>query len=155
MIQFTDPFLEKKLSLNEMPAFVLQLKSLFKDWQVVLLCGSLGAGKTTLVRFLLKNLGHQALSPAFAVCHTYQGELVVHHLDLYRLKNDEDLESTGFWDIFQKGSAKRRWVLIEWADRLKWDFLPPGWHYICVRLKFSLNKNERIVTVSECVDMPV
>ena len=136
-----------------MPTFASQLRSLFKDQQVVLLCGALGVGKTTLVGFLLESLGHSALSPAFEVCHTYPGNPVVHHLDLYRLKNDEDLESTGFWDIFQRDLNQKCWILIEWADRLKWDFLPPGWHYICVQFKFSLNQDERIITVSECIDM--
>jgi tRNA threonylcarbamoyladenosine biosynthesis protein TsaE len=82
----------------------------------VTLAGELGAGKTTLVRGLLRQLGVQGAirSPTYAVLETYPvagGH--VHHLDWYRLATVRDLEGLGFRDLLGAG----QWVFVEWPDR--------------------------------------
>ena len=148
--------LNKKVSLDELSTFVQELKIFFKRPQVLLLKGPLGVGKTTLVRALLKsnnaiNLQEkdQVNSPAFAVQHVYSSSFgEVHHLDLYRLENDEDLESTGFWDIFSDPENKYL-VIVEWADRLNPCCFSPIWNYLCISLSFEKQKNIRKIKV-EC-----
>lgn len=89
--------------------------------KLVFLRGPMGAGKTAFVGKVAEILGaDEAASPSFALHTRYEGiRGVVEHFDLDRLKDADDLESTGFWDVV--GGAKddrRRFVIIEWASRL-------------------------------------
>ncbi|MDR2877473.1 MAG: tRNA (adenosine(37)-N6)-threonylcarbamoyltransferase complex ATPase subunit type 1 TsaE [Chromatiales bacterium] len=83
---------------------------------VVYLHGPLGAGKTTLVRGLLHALGHEGSvrSPTYALLESYAfDEVVVHHLDLYRLQDPQELEYIGLYDLLDAGVI----CLIEWPER--------------------------------------
>ena len=150
--------LNKKVGLDELELFVQELESLFKKPQVLLLKGPLGVGKTTLVKTLLKNnKGNwgikktvQVNSPAFSVQHVYPSSYgEIYHLDLYRLRNDEDLESTGFWDIFSEPKGKHL-VIIEWADRLNPSCLSPMWNYLDISVSFGKQENIRKIKV-KCI----
>jgi tRNA threonylcarbamoyladenosine biosynthesis protein TsaE len=84
---------------------------------VVALVGDLGAGKTQLVRGACEGAavpGREVASPTFAVVATYHGRIPVHHADLYRLADEEELHATGFHDLLGGPGA----VLVEWADRI-------------------------------------
>lgn len=91
---------------------------------VLALVGELGAGKTQLVRGLALGMGAASsavASPTYVMVHEYPtaaGKPSLVHIDAYRLRSLEDLESIG-WDA--SGSAEMRRdavVAIEWADRL-------------------------------------
>jgi len=119
-----------------------QLQKLFKERTLLLLEGPVGAGKTELVKVLTRQLGIQeTASPSFAIHHHYQcGNITVDHVDLYRLESEDDLESTGFWDLF---GAKAGLVVIEWSDRLNQDLLPLNWFKVKVEIKKLAAPNER------------
>lgn len=101
---------------------------------VVLLSGPLGAGKTQFVRWLLEELGVQdTASPTFAIHHRYSSRSGdVDHVDLYRVKSDQDLEASGFWDLFTQDSGL---VFVEWADRLPESVWPKAWRKIQIALE--------------------
>lgn len=84
---------------------------------IVGLRGPLGAGKTSLVRGLVAAIDQAAAaevcSPTYAVANLYAGPRLVWHLDLYRLRSDDDLESIAFAEMLDQI------VLIEWFDRLE------------------------------------
>jgi len=100
---------------------------------VVLLSGPLGAGKTQLVKWFLEEFGFaETVSPTFAIHQTYQSKSgPIDHVDLYRLKSDADLESSGFWDLFLQ---PRGLVFVEWADRLPDSVWPQDWKKITIVL---------------------
>lgn len=80
------------------------------------LSGTLGAGKTALVRGIAAGLGAAAeavSSPTFVLLHEYRGRLPLAHLDLYRIDSLRDAESIGL-DDYLSGSTV---VAVEWADK--------------------------------------
>ena len=84
--------------------------------------GDLGAGKTTLVRHLLRALGVQGRikSPTYAVVETYElAGLNVWHFDFYRFRDPIEWEDAGFRDIFASPGLK----LAEWPERAA-GFIP-------------------------------
>lgn len=83
---------------------------------VVGLTGDLGAGKTTLVGGLLAALGHEgpARSPTYSLIEPYRlAGRDVHHCDLYRLRDPEELEDLGLRDLLTGSSL----LLVEWPER--------------------------------------
>jgi tRNA threonylcarbamoyladenosine biosynthesis protein TsaE len=90
---------------------------------VVYLTGDLGAGKTTLARGFLHAIGitEPIRSPTYTLLETYEaGGLTIAHLDLYRLRDPEELEPLGLRDL-----ARPSYVwLVEWAERGA-GWLPP------------------------------
>jgi len=94
---------------------------------VVYLAGPLGAGKTALARGLARGLGaarREVASPTFAILNEYAGDsggIVLRHLDLYRLKDEErDLAILGLPD-----SVSGAPVAVEWPRETVRRLLPP------------------------------
>ena len=86
--------------------------------QVITLSGDLGAGKTTLVRGMLRGLGFEGRvkSPSYGLVETYDIDgFEIHHLDLYRLGDPEELDFIGIEDLIGPDSV----LLIEWPERGK------------------------------------
>ena len=94
---------------------------------VVYLVGDLGSGKTAFARGIARGLGAEArgvASPTFALLHEYArpgGEVVLRHLDLYRLADDpRELEVLGLPDALSGAP-----VCVEWPNRAIRAALPP------------------------------
>jgi tRNA threonylcarbamoyladenosine biosynthesis protein TsaE len=89
---------------------------------VIALNGTLGAGKTRLVQAVAAASGVEpgtVVSPTFVLCQHYQGSHLIHHLDAYRIRDEDEWAELGTEELFQ-GDA---WVFIEWADRFA-ELLP-------------------------------
>lgn len=90
------------------------------------LVGDLGAGKTTLVRGVLRGLGYsgRVKSPTYPLLETYQvGDITVAHFDLYRLETPDAFTEAGFEDYFA-GPGLR---FVEWPDRAGQRMPTPDW----------------------------
>jgi tRNA threonylcarbamoyladenosine biosynthesis protein TsaE len=98
-------------------ALGVRLGRLLAPGDVVALVGELGAGKTQLVRGACEGASvppDEVSSPSFAIVATYRGRIPVHHADLYRIADEEELHATGFGDLVGGEGA----LLVEWADRV-------------------------------------
>jgi tRNA threonylcarbamoyladenosine biosynthesis protein TsaE len=89
----------------------------FRGGEVVLLSGDLGSGKTAFVRGLARGLGADAsevVSPTFVLLTRYDGRLLLHHADLYRLAGTGDEAELGLEELPGAGGV----LAVEWAERL-------------------------------------
>ncbi|WP_435018689.1 tRNA (adenosine(37)-N6)-threonylcarbamoyltransferase complex ATPase subunit type 1 TsaE [Tundrisphaera sp. TA3] len=105
------------------------LATLVGPGTVVGLVGTLGAGKTRLVRALAEALGVDPgaiSSPTFVLIHEYDGRLPVFHFDAYRLPDADAFDALGASDYWSEGEGV---CLIEWADLVA-DRLPRGTWWI-------------------------
>ncbi len=92
------------------------------DGSVVALLGTLGAGKTRLVQAIAEGCGierRHVVSPTFVLIHEYPGDRMIHHIDAYRLKDEDEFLELGPEEYFESDGI----TLIEWADRVE-DCLP-------------------------------
>ncbi len=99
---------------------------------VLFLCGELGAGKTSLARGLLRACGIEGpvRSPSYTLVEPYQSQgHTLLHMDLYRLRDPEELEGLGLRDF----APDQAWWIVEWPERGAM-FLPPP----TLRIELSL-----------------
>ena len=86
------------------------------DSALIHLSGDLGAGKTTLTRGFVQACGHpgQVKSPTYTLMESYAlPDVTIHHLDLYRLSDPEELEYLGIDEL----ENPRTIVMVEWPER--------------------------------------
>ena len=104
----------KDFDLNQVDAIAESLVDLFKH-KIILLVGDLGAGKTTLVKEIVKKLGsnEDVSSPTFGIVNEHTiGESTAFHLDLYRIESHEELLQLGFDEYIYSGN----YCFIEWPE---------------------------------------
>lgn len=97
--------------------FAEVLARVLPDGCVVALRGTLGAGKTRLVRAIAAACGVPAstvTSPTFTLVNEYQGERCFFHLDAYRVESEPEFLELGVEEFFDSSAI----TIIEWADRV-------------------------------------
>jgi tRNA threonylcarbamoyladenosine biosynthesis protein TsaE len=114
-------------SLEETYALGGKLSGRFDVGDCVGLIGTLGAGKTALVRGLARGLDlpdeRMVSSPTYVLVHEYPGRCPIYHVDLYRLSSPEiELGDLGLEEMLSDGL-----VIIEWADRAREQLPRPRW----------------------------
>lgn len=142
---FEDALIENPVALRD---WVMEWTQDLKPRQVILFEAELGMGKTTLTQQLIHILGGDAApSPTYSVINEYQTSVgVVHHLDLYRVESEQDLDSTGFWDLFE---SKKGLIVIEWSERLDHKQLPRTWTYWKISIE-QFDERFRKFTLYKC-----
>lgn len=86
---------------------------------VIGLVGTLGAGKTSLVQSIARAAeidDADVTSPTFTLLQTHQGNIRIHHLDAYRIADEDEFLELGVQELFEDQSA---WTVVEWADRVE------------------------------------
>jgi tRNA threonylcarbamoyladenosine biosynthesis protein TsaE len=131
--------------LDSTIAFGRALGQKLQPDDVVALIGSLGAGKTHLVRAIAEGLGipdsRVVSSPTFTLIHEYKGRLPIFHFDVYRLKSPAEFVDLGVAEYFEAGGV----CLIEWADRVL-EYLPK--RRITIELEIT-GETSRRLTIDE------
>lgn len=132
----------------------LQLGAAFaerlKTQDVVMFYGDLGAGKTEFIKGISQyfNVEDIVSSPTFTVINQYTGEtpddddVTIYHVDLYRIKSEEELNEIGFRDCMYSEDAIK---LVEWSEHAGNIIPDVRW---TVHITFDAdNDNERIITI--------
>lgn len=101
--------------------------------KIFVLRGEMGAGKTTLSKELIKQLGSQdeVQSPTFSIVNEYKTSKgqTVYHFDFYRIKNEEEALDMGYEDYFYNND----YCFIEWAEKIP-SLIPENFHEISLNL---------------------
>mgnify|MGYP003637143924 FL=1 len=106
--------------------------------------GEMGAGKTTLIKALVKELegGGSTSSPTFGIVNEYHrdnGELLGYHFDFYRLNDDSEA-----WDIgLEEYLSSDTWIFMEWPEKIE-GLLPPNRTEIRIEI---LDENNRQLSI--------
>ncbi len=94
------------------------LGKLLSGGEIILLSGTLGAGKTVIAKGIAQGLGikiNQVISPTFVLLRVIKGRHLLYHFDLYRLNNATQIQELGFQEYFYGTGV----TLVEWPERLK------------------------------------
>ncbi len=113
-----------------------------KEGSFVLLYGDLGCGKTVLAKGIAESLGIKRSlisSPTFNIVHEYDNLI---HMDLYRLRSLEDIESVGFYDFLNDKRIK----LIEWPKLIEREL--KNLSVISIKCSF-LDENRRLLEIHD------
>ncbi len=112
-------------------------------YKLVFLEGELGSGKTTLIKQFCKELGfkNQVTSPTFPLLNIYKNnEKNIYHADLYRLKNIDEINELGFYELVESND----WFFVEWPELLYGVIDFP---YTKIKIK-NVDDISRIVTLT-------
>lgn len=124
----------------------LVLKSL--STKTILLNGTMGVGKTTLVKALAKALGSNddVSSPTFSIVNEYKlSNDILFHFDMYRIKNEDEALQFGIEDYL----SSNHWIIMEWPENIS-KLIPDQVDSIEITLNsnhsrtLKLNKNENL-----------
>ena len=139
----------KKLDISsekQTRALAKRLSNFFKKGDLVFLFGEIGTGKTTFVKNFINNLQKknqenitEVPSPTFNILNEYKiKNLDIYHYDLYRVKDEEELQNLG--QINENSNAL---VFVEWPELLKKNIL----NYIGLHFEYEDDLNKRSLII--------
>lgn len=113
--------------------------------EIYTLTGDLGVGKTVFTQGFAAGLGitEPVSSPTFTILQSYgEGRLPLHHFDVYRIGDVEEMEEIGYEDCFYGEGV----CLIEWADLVR-EILPEDCIRITIEKDLSKGFDYRRITI--------
>jgi tRNA threonylcarbamoyladenosine biosynthesis protein TsaE len=135
------------LSPKETFQIAKRLSLKFKGGELIILEGELGMGKTIFTKGIAAGLGidpNDITSPSFLIINEHQGSLKLYHIDLYRLKDAQEIEDLGIRDLLEIGAV----IVIEWGERLPHYFRRGGIHITF----FDMGEDSRKIVISKAED---
>lgn len=131
-------------SLSDIEIAAQKILDFAAGQKTFLFYGQMGAGKTTLINALCKQLGvtDNTSSPTFAIVNEYRSPGGnIFHFDFYRLKNQVEALDIGFEEYIDSGN----YCFIEWPEKIP-DLLPE--HYISIQIEV-LSDSERNISADK------
>jgi len=130
-------------SLDSLPLAATKILKVLSPG-LILVDGQMGAGKTTLISELCKQLGidDEPSSPTYSIVNEYYSELYgsIYHIDCYRFESDEEAYDIGI-EEYLDGSG---YCFVEWSEKIK-KLLPDNY----VRIIVQELKNIRLITINQ------
>ena len=118
MLIFSLINMKVKFELDQLNKTSVELKKNI-NYNIVLISGEMGAGKTTLIKELLLHMSviDNVSSPTFSIINEYSTnkDEIIYHMDLYRIKDIAELDNIGFFEYLESG----RTCLIEWGEMIE------------------------------------
>jgi tRNA threonylcarbamoyladenosine biosynthesis protein TsaE len=144
-MQATDGLLRiSRVGLQELPAAAKNIIGSIGDETVIAFYGEMGAGKTTLIKEICKQLGSKdnITSPTFALMNEYNTDSgkKIFHFDFYRINSVTEAFDMGYEDFFYSGNL----CLVEWPEKIK-QLLPQN----CLSIFITVENNLRTITVQK------
>lgn len=137
-------FHTKSVDETEKVASMLAMELNASEPVIIAMYGDLGVGKTAFVRGLASVLAPKTRikSPTYTIVNEHNGEKIpLYHFDMYRIEDEDELYSIGFFDYVQKGIC-----VIEWSENIS-ELIPKDAYRITIER--TENENERIITIEE------
>ena len=123
-----------------------KINKILSPGDVILLYGQIGVGKTSFARLLINNYENEkklkkseVLSPTFNILFEYDiKDFTIEHYDLYRLKNEKEIQNIGLFQNLEKTIT-----IVEWPELIKKKPI----NRIDLFFEYTKNMNERILTI--------
>lgn len=135
--------MEIRFTLDEIDAIAAQIAPELKH-RIVRMDGAMGAGKTTLIQALGRqlNLIDSVTSPTFSVVNTYlnKDQEIFYHFDFYRIESEDEALDFGVEEYFDSGC----WCFLEWSERIA-KLLPDQYSTVTIEV---LNEKTRYLQLS-------
>ena len=136
-----DMFSVTATSINALETAARHLIGQFPEQRVFAFYGKMGAGKTTFIQAICRQLGSpdNVISPTFALINEYKTESMhsIFHFDFYRIEDMEEAFDLGYEDYFFSGE----YCLIEWPEKIE-PLLPEN--YVEVKIEAAENGDRHI-----------
>jgi len=130
--------------LNNLPKLIADLVKQL-DHNLILFEGDLGAGKTTVIKQLLKyySCADEGSSPSYALINEYKcPEIRIVHMDLYRLNTPEEAFQLGIEEYLYSDAL----CFIEWPELIK-DYILTAFHLINIQINDDFTRKIQLATV--------
>jgi len=135
--------MEIRFTLDEIDAIAAHIAPELKH-RIVRMDGAMGAGKTTLIQALGRqlNLIDSVTSPTFSVVNTYlnKDQEIFYHFDFYRIESEDEALDFGVEEYFDSGC----WCFLEWSERIA-KLLPDQYSTVTIEV---LNEKTRYLQLS-------
>jgi tRNA threonylcarbamoyladenosine biosynthesis protein TsaE len=126
--------MKRTFGLTEIDSISKEIVKAAQGLSVWLLEGEMGAGKTTLVKAIAKELGikETVASPTFAIINEYKSrnDQPIFHFDFYRMKNETEAYDIGTNEYFESGNL----CLVEWPEKIP-SLIPD--HFFQIKLEIN------------------
>jgi tRNA threonylcarbamoyladenosine biosynthesis protein TsaE len=110
--------LQTEFTIQTIHAIAKQVWEQYHDYKVWAFDAAMGSGKTTFVHALCDVLGvtDAVGSPTFSIINQYQTKdgQIIYHLDLYRIKDEEEAIQAGIEDVLYSGN----YCMVEWPEKI-------------------------------------
>ena len=135
--------MKQEYSLSELPVIAKKIIEAATT-KIILFNGEMGAGKTTLIKEVVKQLGVNdvANSPTFSLVNEYltDDNITIYHFDFYRIKDEDEAYDIGVEEYFYNEGA---WCFIEWGNKVE-NLLPLDFTSINIDV---VNENLRTIEI--------